>query len=529
MVEWYHPWEVFKTGFQVVVWEFVGQSRAMEEQPRSFQIHRVEGNEAWFDYAADVGDGWNSTFAIAALIAQPSLRVGNRQLPAGTFLLLGGDEVYPVPSEREYRDRFLGPYATALPETSPARDLFAIPGNHDWYDGLVSFTREFTQHRRIGAWHTPQNQSYFAIELPQRWWIWAMDIRTDALMDWGQRTYFGEAAKSLQRGDRVILVAAEPEWVTREPTDQGPSHFADMEALVRRRRAHVHLWLSGDRHHYRRHERRKADGSTDRNFQRITSGGGGAFLYPTHRPIRRNVVIDGEEYVQKTRYPSAVTSFRLSWTNLAFAVKNWKLALFPLGVLYWLLTWVPRPPGWPSPATVAALFDAPGVLLWLFVILIGFVVYADTESKWFRWIGGLTHGIVQVMAAVIVTGMVNIAFLSGAASTTDRLAAHIVNFLAGAILGPTILGLYLLVSLNVFGYHSLGAFSSLRIEDYKHFLRFHVDANGRLEIFPLAIRKVPRGDAGSGVFMLIEQPVVISPVPRGRGGRRPAVDLRVRT
>jgi hypothetical protein len=125
--------------------------------------------------------------------------------------------------------------------------------------------------------------------------------------------------------------------------------------------------------------------------------------------------------------------------------------------------------------------------------------------------------------------MVNIAFLSGAASTTDRLAAHIVNFLAGAILGPTILGLYLLVSLNVFGYHSLGAFSSLRIEDYKHFLRFHVDANGRLEIFPLAIRKVPRGDAGSGVFMLIEQPVVISPVPRGRGGRRPAVDLRVRT
>ena len=38
------------------------------------------------------------------------------------------------------------------------------------------------------------------------------------------------------------------------------------------------------------------------------------------------------------------------------------------------------------------------------------------------------------------------------------------------------MGVYLLISLNVFGRHSEEAFSGLRIEDYKHFLRMHTIA-----------------------------------------------------
>jgi hypothetical protein len=535
MVEWYHPWTIFKTGFQVAVWEFVGQSRPMEERPRSFRIHRAGQREVWFDYAADTGDGWNPTFAMASLMAQPVVRIGGRRLRRGAFLLLGGDEVYPVPSEHEYRERFVQPFSAALPDPPAAdtghRRLLAIPGNHDWYDGLVSFTREFTQRRRIGGWRTIQNQSYFAVELPHHWWLWAMDVRPGTRMDHGQRTYFDRAAQELREGHRVILVAAVPEWVTQEPGEQGTSHFVEMERMVVARRACVPLWLAGDRHHYRRHEERNPNGTTSHNVQRITSGGGGAFLFPTHRPVRRNVVMDRREFVQKTRFPSGVTSFRLSWLNLAFAAKNWKLGLFPLGVLYWLLTWVPRSPDWPTTAGVLRLFDAPGVLLWMFVILIGFVVYADPASAWFRWVGGLTHGLVQVLTAVIVTGVVNVAFLAGVASTTDRVAAHLLNFAAGAILGPTILGLYLLVSLNVFGRHGLEAFSSLRIQDYKHFLRLHVDARGRLEIFPIALRKVPRDTDGHARYMLIEGPIVITPDDglARRGGRRSAADVEVRT
>ena len=54
------------------------------------------------------------------------------------------------------------------------------------------------------------------------------------------------------------------------------------------------------------------------------------------------------------------------------------------------------------------------------------------------------------------------------------------------------IGLYLLISLNVFGRHSEQAFSGLRIEDYKHFLRMHIDRTGALRIWPIKIERVPR-------------------------------------
>ena len=64
---------------------------------------------------------------------------------------------------------------------------------------------------------------------------------------------------------------------------------------------------------------------------------------------------------------------------------------------------------------------------------------------------------------------------------------------AGAwIVGSVLMGLYLLVSLNVFGRHSQQAFSALRIEDFKHFLRLHIGADGALTIYPIRIDRVPR-------------------------------------
>ena len=65
-------------------------------------------------------------------------------------------------------------------------------------------------------------------------------------------------------------------------------------------------------------------------------------------------------------------------------------------------------------------------------------------------------------------------------------------FVGGWLAGSLLLGLYLLISLNVFGRHLYEAFSSLRIEDWKHFLRLHIDEAGRLTIFPIGIRRVPR-------------------------------------
>ena len=54
-----------------------------------------EHNELWFDFMADTGDGGNSSYSVARLIAQPSLRVQNNgssiTLPRSNLLLIGGD------------------------------------------------------------------------------------------------------------------------------------------------------------------------------------------------------------------------------------------------------------------------------------------------------------------------------------------------------------------------------------------------------------------------------------------------------
>src|SRR5437762_1918919 len=83
---------------------------------------------------------------------------------------LGGDQVYPTASGQQYDDRFKGPFHAALP-VPPAEGaqprLYAVPGNHDWYDGLTAFLRLFVRAHDgdIGGWQTRQTRSYFAIEL----------------------------------------------------------------------------------------------------------------------------------------------------------------------------------------------------------------------------------------------------------------------------------------------------------------------------------------------------------------------------
>jgi hypothetical protein len=64
--------------------------------------------------------------------------------------------------------------------------------------------------------------------------------------------------------------------------------------------------------------------------------------------------------------------------------------------------------------------------------------------------------------------------------------------IGGFVFGPLIMGSYLLLSLNVFGRHGNEAFSSLALQDWKNFLRLHINENGDLTIYPIGIRRVPR-------------------------------------
>ncbi len=236
----------------------------------------------WVDYIADLGDGFEPTFTMAYLLAQDSLKVDGApgELPAGGLLIMGGDQVYPDATKQEYQDRLRDPYDWAFTTDKPKRKLFAIPGNHDWYDGLAAFSALFCSARdrisgglgaQIGGWRCHQHRSYFAIKLPHDWWIWGPDIQLADNLDDSQRDYFDLMADQTKTGDKIILCIAEPSWL-----HQNYDNLHEISMLARKNGAKILAVLAGDWHHYSRYTCDKL------GIQFITCGGGGAFAHATH-------------------------------------------------------------------------------------------------------------------------------------------------------------------------------------------------------------------------------------------------------
>ena len=184
------------------------------------------------DYVADTGDGYDATFAIAASVN------GLCGREPADLLVLGGDEAYPVASIPDYENRLTTPFVDALnlaevdaKEKVAGAFVAALPGNHDWYDGLVAFRRLFCE-----SWVSPdaptqldlqpveparwrdevlgrdlfQSRSYFAARLPYGWWLWAVDSQLDASIDAAQLAYFERAFRQIRPEEKVILCLARP-------------------------------------------------------------------------------------------------------------------------------------------------------------------------------------------------------------------------------------------------------------------------------------------------------------------------------
>ncbi|MCA1822632.1 MAG: hypothetical protein LC644_13115, partial [Pseudonocardia sp.] len=283
------------------------------------------------DYVADVGDGWNSTYTVARLLATDQLKLdwdGETYATArGQILVMGGDQVYPVPNAAEYENRMLGPYRAALPcVLGEAPELFAIPGSHDWYDGLVNFTSIFCRNHWIGGWRTRQRRSYFALKLPNGWWLWGIDIQFGAYLDETQLQYFAAvAADQVQPGDRIILcMAKEVESGRRQEEIHSNRDVEYLEReVIQPSGAQLLLYLKSGRHHYARYE--EEDGAR----QHITSGGGGAFLHPTHS-LPERMDLPGAQgataYRRAGTYPSPAVSKRLRKRIWMLAPYNLPLA-----------------------------------------------------------------------------------------------------------------------------------------------------------------------------------------------------------
>lgn len=297
--------------------------------------------EFWFDYIADSGDGQRAVYSIAYLcmsdlavksnpqigdsvefLPQPDAagldEAGKMLLPRGEFLFVGGDTSYHISDYGNLAVRFQNPFCWAARDlfdsnaesvkTSRPRLLLGIPGNHDYYDALDGFNRQFrrpvTGDKLAGSSRRPllalptfvrgQEASYLAVRLPFDWWFWGMDTE-EGEIDYRQEEFFKNIQQQ-HRPKRLIVATPEPTTVfgkyAREDESQSKTFAAlGLERPFLKRPEPIgagkcRLDLSGDVHHYARHWGTRKGTDQSSNYASVMSGGGGAFFHPSHTTIK---------------------------------------------------------------------------------------------------------------------------------------------------------------------------------------------------------------------------------------------------
>jgi hypothetical protein len=508
MVRWLDPHQLIDTAVRVLLsgmFSSYADNRESQEREPAKVPDRSGEADLWLDYVADVGDGWNSTYTVARLLATEEIKLDwdgeTHATQRGRILVMGGDQVYPVPNAAEYENRMLGPYRAALPGVSgEAPELFAIPGSHDWYDGLVNFTSVFCRNHWIGGWKTRQRRSYFALKLPNRWWLWGIDVQFGAFIDEAQLQYFADVAvDQVQPGDRIILCMAKEVESGRKQAEIHSDR--DVEYLEREIiqpcGAQLLLYLKSGKHYYARYE--EEDGVR----QHITSGGGGAFLHPTHNlPERMDLpgAHGTSAYRRVGTYPAPAVSKRLRKRIWLLPVYNLPLAAV-FGTVQVLLAFMlglhlgDRHVALGLGDLLLALWESPTsflLSLLMVVSLAGMVRFAHDASGARRFMLGMVHSTMQlagVAGVMIAASWLSSAF--GLRGVWSLIAFIGLVGLVGGIGGMVGMSAYLWAT-NCLGLHGTEGYASLHHQDLKHFLRLHIQADGVLTVYPIGIDRVAR-------------------------------------
>ena len=593
MVNWFAPIPLIQSGLKLLVSSLFGNYADRREVQAAIDIdvapdgtlkmselfHDLSTDESedghkgkqkeelWIDYVSDTGDGFNSTYSVAKLVAQPEIVIQNNlTLKRGDLLVLGGDQVYPTPSVEEYERRFKMPYESTGQQVSNEKmpKMFAIPGNHDWYDGLSNFLKIFCQKRTIGIWQTMQRRSYFALKLPYNYWIWAIDVQLNEEIDEPQKQYFARVGTQMNEGDKVLLITSKPAWILAEHDKEDRSYntlkyfiqsFITEDSLhCMHKKFVLAAVITGDYHHYSHYHAVMTDASPINHepIHYIGAGGGGAYLHLTHnlperlrkmeqenndaqRKTSKQTQLAEENIKLQCAYPGKNVSRKLLLGNLGFLWLHKRFnALFAgfYGLVYWMVQthYAEADTGisnWGSVSYLEkmglALSQTPSAMLLFVLLLISFWSFGDNKRDKSKW----PKVYAVIFALLIGAGF----FLSLKVFSVLHPAwvaepGPIENFLLGVemvasgfIIGGFLFGVYLLTANLIFDNHIDHSSSSLSIEDYKNFLRIKLDKE-KLTIYPIKIERVIKnwgtGDSPDDIpvgglpeYDLIEQPIVI--------------------
>lgn len=526
-VTWFSPGELVQTAKKLTISKVFGDYADKRELigtlPDPGIADYSDRDELWVDYVADLGDGFDATYSVASLLAAEKLELdgpgaaGTLVTRRGDVLVMGGDEVYPAASIETYEQRTTGPYEAALPgcETDPP-DLFVVPGNHDWYDGLTAWMRMFTQRKWIGGWQTRQSRSYFALRLPHGWWLWGIDVQFDSYIDVPQMDYFRRVVdEAVRPGDQIVLCSATPEWVNCHRDD--PESFRTLDYFERHviadSGASLRVSIAGDAHHYAHYASDAGD------LHRFTSGGGGAYLSATHGlPDRlalpptastdRSKTDPAVGFRRVAEFPDCATSKRLGRGVWRLGLLNRRFAAL-IGAVYvfyavsalsvasdegftaspaaWLRGFADAVAEVGVADVVIGLVAGPLPLLVSLVLATSMIALSKRRGARRLIVGGL-HLLFQ---SALMVGLATAAFtvaaaLPGPAALAVALATC---FVGGAIVGSLALAAYFSFG-DTFGRNVNEQFSAMHIEDHKNFLRMHIASDGAMTIYPIGLRRV---------------------------------------
>ncbi|HEY0637122.1 MAG TPA: metallophosphoesterase [Pseudonocardiaceae bacterium] len=263
-------------------------------------VNRTELTRPRFLVVGDPGEGDASQYCVATAL---------RNVDPGDFLVLCSDVIYPAGDVNDYADRFYVPY-----RDYPS-NIYALPGNHDWYDLLHGFMLHFCGtigpfelprargiRSRIArvlwkkprqpepalldplrAEHPPWRGSggpvqpgpYYAIDTgPVR--LVCIDTGVNGLLDAEQ----GQWLRRMSAGPKPkVLLTGKPLVVDYELEPCEIRGGGTVDDIVRDPDHNYVAAIGGDIHNYQRYPVTLADGRT---LQYVVAGGGGAYMAATH-------------------------------------------------------------------------------------------------------------------------------------------------------------------------------------------------------------------------------------------------------
>jgi hypothetical protein len=210
--------------------------------------------------------------------------------------------------------------------------LFAIPGNHDWIDGLTTYRNYMIGKSWLGGWYLPQRSSYFVLELPGNWFFLCLDAGLSGDIDTEQLAYFMDVIERRMNGESCVAMCShEPVWIydsyhlRKEETLE-----KRMYKLCRKLGPRLRMRLCGDVHNYSRHTPALTGSSAP---TLVVSGGGGAFL---HGPRTTPITHLGQPYKHERSFPAHPSVVNFATRLFGFRIVNWQFD-FIGGLLYFAI------------------------------------------------------------------------------------------------------------------------------------------------------------------------------------------------